>query len=84
MNNTINKPTIEALAAELSKLGWDASASGTWLQVAEAPMLRTPMIRGCRYVWDGYHAQKPATMARRLDNFLRDIGKMPANQGDQG
>ena len=68
---------IERLALELVKLGWDAKADGEFLSVAEAPALRSPSLRGGRYVWDGYSARKPETIAKRLDAFLREGGRLP-------
>ena len=67
---------IAELAAELSKLGREATTdeTGVWLRVPSAPALRTPEIRGERYVWGGYSAKSAATMAKRIDSFL---GKKP-------
>jgi len=73
---------MEKLAAEMVKLGWTATVTGsgemTFLKVAESPALRSPSIRGDRYVWDGTWSRKPETMAKRLDAFLRSCGKLPA------
>jgi len=66
-----NSKMIEALAVELSKLGWNATSDNGWLRVEGRQSLRTPETRGERYVWGGYSAKSPSTMARRLDAFLR-------------
>jgi len=71
------KAMIEAVAAELRALGREATtdATGEWLRVPSAPNLRTPEVRGDRYVWDGYSAKSPKKMAARLDAFLKEIGR---------
>lgn len=72
---TTTKTMIAALAEALTALGRPATADGEWLRVPSAPSLRTPEVRGDWYVWDGYRAKSPTTMAKRLDAFLKEIGK---------
>lgn len=69
---------MEKLAAAMTVLGWTASVVGGFLKVEENRALTSPEWRGARYVWDGAWAAKPETMAKKLDAFLREIGKAPA------
>jgi hypothetical protein len=72
---------LVALASALTALGWSASIeNGEWLRVVGFPSLRTPEVRfsgapsspEVRFVWDGYNAKKPETMAARLAKFLEE------------
>lgn len=78
---------LEALAVEMRKLGWTASVrhdtpSIAFLKVEENVNLTSPQVRYglaevARFVWDGYTAKSEATMAKRLDSFLRECGYRP-------
>lgn len=72
---------LNALASALTALGWSATIeNGEWLRVVGFPTLRTPEVRfsgapsspEVRFVWDGYTAKKPETMAARLAKFLKE------------
>ena len=70
---------MDALALAMRDLGWTASVNAAYdsLAIAESPSLASPVLRNGRYVWAGYWAVKPVTMACRLDDFLREGGKVP-------
>ena len=83
MENTaaLKNTLLVALASALTALGWSASIeNGECLRVVGFPSLRTPEIRfsgapsspEVRFVWDGYAAKKPETMAARLAKFLKE------------
>lgn len=73
------KEMMTALAEEMSKLGFESrtDATGEWLRVAGYPALRSPEVRlkarGYYFVWDGYSATSPTTMAKRLVKFLKGV-----------
>jgi len=80
MTKTFETEKLEALAAEIVKLGYEASVDvcaggAAFLRFAG---VRSPEIRGSkntdggRYVWDGYVAKNPTTMAKRLIAFRKE------------
>ena len=87
------KEKAEKLAEGLRKFGWTASVREFYyfgdlgLKVEENPKLRSPDYRFAnpeevgniegRYIWDGYTAKNPDTIAKRLDSFLRSVGFSP-------
>lgn len=80
------KEALEALASELRKLGYEATAARTnapvesySLRVAEAPALRSPEYRGDRFVWGERAVKDSAKLAKRIDAFLRTGGVTPSN-----
>jgi len=75
------KALLLALASALTALGWSATIEPLLqiLRVPGFPALRTPEVRfsgapsspDVRFVWHGYTAKKPETMAARIAEVLK-------------
>ncbi len=80
MDDTKTKTALlVALASALTALGWEADLfQGALLRVVGFPLLKTPELRVSGapsehqylFVWNGYSAKNPETMAKRIAKHL--------------